>query len=194
MLTHGDLFFGLILFVPILACDSGDMPAPNDQVAMTDIDSTDSVGSNESSLDLTLTNRYGIAMYQYAQVDKNGNYFRRMFMDTSSFFVTANTGEIPDQAIIAMETWFGDNQSTVFYRTKNKGAWLSGSFGSSSPDFSNPRSINSCNNCHRIAESTDFSFTRPLISRAFQENEIQFIECDMGPTGPCDLETYLGGL
>ena len=57
------------------------------------------------SLDLVVTGRYGLPMYFYAQVDKSGDYFRRMFMDTTSFATAATTGEIPNGAIIAMETW-----------------------------------------------------------------------------------------
>ncbi|MGD1891930.1 MAG: cytochrome P460 family protein [Cyclobacteriaceae bacterium] len=181
----------------LTACDDND-----DSVAPTVNPPTDTTVHDSSvldeairldSLDLTMTERYGSPMYFYAQVDKSGDYFRRMFMDTTSFTVAAATGEIPDGAIIAMETWANEsNQSTVFYRAKQDGQWLNGSFSPNRPDFSDAIDINSCRNCHQTASTTDFTFTRPLIQRSVRENTVQFIECDRGPTGPCDLEVYLG--
>ncbi|MCG8390753.1 MAG: cytochrome P460 family protein [Cytophagales bacterium] len=173
----------------IMACtdDNATMPSINDmEEALIDIPGTD-------SLENRLTEKYGVPMYFYAQVNKRGDYFRRMFIDITALQAILTTSEIPGNALIAMETWFGEsNPSTVFFRTKRAGEWLSGSFSPSAPDFGSARSINSCNNCHNTAQATDFTFTQPLIARSIQENAVQFIECDMGPTGPCDLATYLG--
>lgn len=185
------LLTGIFCFTvaAIMACsdDSGAMPGIDDmEDVLTDVPGMD-------SLETRFTEKYGVPMYFYAQINKRGDYFRRMFIDTTALQAILSTSEIPGNALIAMETWFGEsNPSTVFFRTKRTGEWLSGSFGPSTPDFGSARSINSCNNCHNTAQATDFTFTQPLIARSLQENAVQFIECDMGPTGPCDLATYLG--
>ena len=174
----------------IMACSSDDSPLDVEDDLMEDALVDEIVMLD--SMEIELTEKYGVPMYFYAQVNKRGDYFRRMFIDTTSLRTVIATSEIPENALIAMETWFGSGPSTVFFRTKRSGEWLSGSFSPSNPDFSNPVSINSCNNCHNTAQSTDFTFTRPLIARSLEENEVQLIECDRGPTGPCDLAIYLG--
>ncbi|WKN42616.1 cytochrome P460 family protein [Tunicatimonas pelagia] len=206
MIRHTSLF-GLagalyLLSALSMACSEGENnPQPiavlPDSLGVTSPDDTltDAGEGYPDSVALTLTDRYGPPIYFYAQVDKRGDYFRRMFMDTASFRVAATTGQIPDGALIAMETWANESsQSSVFYRTKRGDGWLSGSFSPTRPDFSDAVDINSCRNCHQTAQTTDFTFTRPLMQRAARENQVQFIECDRGPTEPCDLEVYLGNL
>ena len=186
--------FLYIIFSLVMSCGADEVIDPDmNQTSQPDISLEGEAEFDPDSILLNFTSRYGVAMYQYAQVNKRGDYFRRMFIDSSSVATFLQNGEIPEGTTIAMETWFGESsQSSIFFRTKRNDVWLSGSFSPSSPNLGSAISINSCNNCHNIAESRDFTFTRPLIARSFLENEIQFVECDRGPTGPCDLNTYLG--
>jgi hypothetical protein len=126
----------------------------------------------------------------YAQVNKQGNYFRRMFIDTASASQVRQTGIIPTNALFAMETWFGIDQSTVYIRQKGN-EWLSGSFSPNSPTYGLTLQT-SCNNCHSRASSTDLTFTQPLLQKALVRNQVQIIECNESSFNPCDLAVYLG--
>jgi hypothetical protein len=136
-------------------------------------------------------NRYGQNLLFYAQVDKAGNYFRRMFIDSLSAQAVRQTGELPENALLVMETWFGNDQSTVFMRQKRNGQWLSGSFSPASPNFSVAPGA-SCNNCHARASVTDLTFTRPLLQKALQRGQVQVIACNEPSFTPCDLSIYQG--
>jgi hypothetical protein len=134
--------------------------------------------------------KYGRSWYFYAQVNKSGDYFRRIFIDSVSAQTVRNTGETPSNALFAMETWFGNEQSTVFIRQKQTN-WQGGSFSPASPNYALSLQI-SCNNCHSRAASTDQTFTKPLLIKALQRNQLQIIECDMTSFNPCDLSVYQG--
>lgn len=135
--------------------------------------------------------RYGRQWLFYAQVDKAGDYLRRMFIEPAVAAQVGRNGELPDGTLLLMETWFGENQSTVFIRQKRNGQWLSGSFAPDSPAFTVGLQT-SCNNCHQRAESTDLTFTRPLLLRSIQQRAFQRIECDQPSFTPCDLSVYQG--
>jgi hypothetical protein len=90
-----------------------------------------------------------------------------------------------------METWFGPDQSTVYVRRKQNGAWLSGSFSPGSPNFAVAPNA-SCNNCHARAAVTDMTFTRPLLEKALQRQRLQVIACNEPSFTPCDLPVYQG--
>jgi hypothetical protein len=66
--------------------------------------------------DEIFVDKYGKAMVWYAQVDKAGDYFRRMFIDRKSAKVFVEEGTLPESATLVLETWFGLQQSTVFVR------------------------------------------------------------------------------
>lgn len=135
--------------------------------------------------------RYGRQWIFYVQVDKAGDYFRRMFIEPAVATQVGPNGELPEGALLLMETWFGENQSTVFIRQKRNGQWLSGSFAPDAPNFAVTLQ-NSCNNCHRRTEATDLTYTRPLLLRALQRGAFQRIECDQPGFTPCDLAVYQG--
>jgi hypothetical protein len=126
----------------------------------------------------------------YAQVNKQGNYFRRMFIDTASASQVRQTGNIPTNALFAMETWFGNNQSTVYIRQKSN-EWTSGSFSPNNPVYGLTLQT-SCNSCHNRASSTDLTFTKPLLQKALVRNRVQIIECNESSFNPCDLAVYQG--
>ncbi|GAB3641276.1 hypothetical protein [Spirosoma arcticum] len=65
--------------------------------------------------------RYGRQWVFYAQVDKADDYFRRMFIEPAVAAQIGPNGDLPDGALLLMETWFGANQSTVFIRQKRNG-------------------------------------------------------------------------
>lgn len=135
--------------------------------------------------------RYGRQWIFYAQVDKAGDYFRRMFVEPAVAAQVGRNGELPDGALLLMETWFGENQSTVFIRQKRSGQWLSSSFAPDDPNFTVTLQ-NSCNTCHARTSATDFTYTRPLLLRAIQRGAFQRIECDQPSFTPCDLSVYQG--
>ncbi|MEM6319362.1 MAG: hypothetical protein AAF960_16945 [Bacteroidota bacterium] len=133
--------------------------------------------------------KYGRTWLAYAQVDKRGNYFRRMFLEITDSDYLTKDGELPNGALIAMETWFGDDQSTVYLRQLVDGEWLSGSFSPTSPNYSLDVS-RSCDNCHASANSQQATFTRSLIRPAFTEGTVQIVECDESSFTPCELSVY----
>lgn len=136
--------------------------------------------------------KYGRQWIQYAQVNKAGSYFRRMFIDAQSVQSVQAGQPLPDGTLIALETWSDEkHQSTVFLRQKKNGKWLNGSFSPTQPDYSVGRDI-SCTFCHRGARDTDYTFTRPLIEKALRASRPQIIECDKGPLGACAPEVYQG--
>ncbi|MCU0445734.1 MAG: hypothetical protein MUE85_12545 [Microscillaceae bacterium] len=134
--------------------------------------------------------KYGRRWFYYAQVNKSGDYFRRMFIDSVSAQIVKNTGNIPENALFAMETWFGAGQSTVYIRQK-KLQWQSGSFSPNNPDYAVSLNL-SCNNCHNRASVSDQTFTKPLLVKALQRNQVQVIECNQSSFNPCDLSVYQG--
>lgn len=135
--------------------------------------------------------KYGKSIYHYAEVDKAGDYYRRMFIDSSSAIIAKNTGEIPEGAILFLETWFGDSQSTVYIRQKINGEWQSNSFIPSSPDY-NVTITESCNSCHAGASVTDNTYTQPLLLKSLAANSVQKIVCDQPSFTPCSLDIYQG--
>ncbi|MBC8082907.1 MAG: hypothetical protein H7Z21_06805 [Hymenobacter sp.] len=171
-----------VLLLPLVGCGddgqpaAGPAPAPHGQPAPGP---------------LTITNRYGRPLIFYAEVDKQGDYFRRMFTDPASAEAVRRTGELPDNALLVLETWFGPDQSTAFVRQKRGNEFESGSFGPGNPDFSVGLTV-SCNNCHARAAVTDRTFTLPLLRRALQRNEVQTIVCNQPSFTPCDLAVYQG--
>ncbi len=178
MKTRTLLLTSLILmaFVTIWSCSNNEID-PDPEV-------------NAMSRDSLNVSRYSRGWVHYAQVTKNGNYFRRMFIDSGSAAVVSNTAEIPNEALFAMETWFGHEQSTVFIRQRNS-QWQSGSFSPGNPSYS-VATQNSCNSCHSRAASTDFTFTKPLLVKALQKRQVQFVQCNQDSFNPCDLSVYLG--
>lgn len=135
--------------------------------------------------------KYGKSLVFYAEVDKAGDYFRRMFIDSVSANIVLKTGEIPEGAILFLETWFGENQSTVYIRQKVNEVWQSHSFAPTSPDYK-VTPVSSCNSCHSTAAATDAAFTKPLLIKALQRNAVQKIVCNQPSFTPCDLSVYRG--
>lgn len=134
--------------------------------------------------------KYGRTWFYYAQVNKQGDYMRRMFIDSASANAVAQGNPLPDRALIAMETWFGNNQSTVYIREKGS-TWQSGSFNPGSPNYA-VATIASCNQCHNRASRTDLTFTEPLLRKALQRQQPQIIWCNESSFNPCDLSVYQG--
>lgn len=157
-------------------------------MACTQVDAPSPVPSGQAT-ELQVS-KYGRAWVFYAQVNKAGNYFRRMYIDTLSARQLSHTGALPENTLIAMETWFGSAQSTVYIRQKG-GQWLSGSFGPGSPTYQLALQA-SCNGCHSRAAATDFTFTKPLIQKALRQNKVQQITCSEPSFTPCDLAVYQG--
>ncbi|MBP2833757.1 hypothetical protein J8281_16295 [Aquimarina sp. U1-2] len=159
-----------------------------------DEDTYVSASDEENILDeqepLGLVTNYGVPLYPYLKVNKTGDYFRRIFLDSITYVNYESENGLPDGSLIVMETWSNGSQSSVFYRTKVNGEWLNGSFAPSSPDFSAPSEIVSCNSCHMTAENTDYTYTLPRIAMALENGAMEIMECDVPPLTPCDLEAY----
>lgn len=69
--------------------------SPNPIGPIDDSQATDTLG---------YLRKYGRTWIYYAEVDKAGDYFRRMFLDSVSVARLRQTGILPDNALIAMET------------------------------------------------------------------------------------------
>ncbi|MFN8356631.1 MAG: hypothetical protein U0Y10_19410 [Spirosomataceae bacterium] len=150
-----------------------------------------SSSNNSSNDDIRVITKYNRRIIQYAQVDKAGDYFRRMFIDSASAQAFLQTGVVPQSAIFYLETWFGDSQSTVYIRQKNNNEWQSNSFSPSSPNYQ-VAFDQSCAGCHFTARSTESVFTLPLLTKALNRKKVQVIECNQTSFNPCDLKTYKG--
>jgi hypothetical protein len=157
-----------------------------------DYDSSDSSSTkNLGEDDIRVITKYNRKIIQYAQVDKTGDYFRRMFIDSASAQAFLQTGIVPQSAIFYLETWFGNSQSTVYIRQKNNSEWESNSFSPSLPNYQ-VTFDQSCQGCHFTARSTESVFTLPLLTKALNRGKIQVIECNQTSFNPCDLKTYQG--
>ncbi len=148
----------------------------------------DSTGSLDSNIYIS---KYGKGLVYYAEVDKAGNYFRRMFIDSASARIAANTGVLPSEALLVLETWFGSDQSTVYIRQKKENEWHSNSFSPSNPIYQVSLTA-SCNSCHATASVTDDAFTLPLLKKALARGAVQKITCKQPSFTPCDLSVYQG--
>ncbi|MBP2833754.1 hypothetical protein J8281_16280 [Aquimarina sp. U1-2] len=140
-------------------------------------------------------NRYGKQWMFYAQVDKKGDYVRRMFIEISrneKSSLSNNPSELPLGTLILMETWFSKGQSTVYLRKKvGKDQWESGSFSPKLPSFDTSESV-SCNSCHSVAKKTDQTFTLPLLKKYIDQEKLQRIVCNENSFTPCNLNVYQG--
>jgi hypothetical protein len=172
------LIISAVIFSAFVSCRH-DVAAPTTESPM---------GTSSDSLH---QDKYGRKLVFYAEVDKAGDYFRRMLIDSASAAAVASSGSLPANALLYLETWFGANQSTVYIRQKVNGRWLSNSFSPSSPDY-NVVLTNSCNNCHATASVTDDTYTLPLLRKALQRKSVQRIICDQPSFTPCDLQVYQG--
>lgn len=135
--------------------------------------------------------KYGKTWVYYAEVDKAGDYSRRMLLEESAARAMIQNGRLPDGALVAMETWFGRSLGTVYLRQKSEGRVYSGSFSPSTPVFDTRNDI-SCNGCHNRAASTEDFFTLPLLQKALQRNRVQRIVCDQPSFTPCNISVYQG--
>ncbi len=135
--------------------------------------------------------KYGKGLVYYAEVDKAGNYFRRMFIDSASARIVSTTGTLPAEALLVLETWFGNDQSTVYIRQKKENEWHSNSFSPSNPVYQVGLTA-SCNSCHATASVTDDAFTFPLLKKALARGAVQKITCNQASFTPCDLSVYEG--
>ncbi|MEM8909028.1 MAG: hypothetical protein AAGD05_14375 [Bacteroidota bacterium] len=133
--------------------------------------------------------KYGRTWLPYAIVEKSGDYARHMFVEADQVEFIRENGTLPDGTLIAMETWFGESQSTVYIRTLIDNEWQSGQFNANAPNYSvSVRS--SCNACHSNASSRQDNYTRDLIQRAIFEQTTPVVYCDQPSFNPCELSVY----
>jgi|GEM_PF-6995613 hypothetical protein len=174
------LIISVVFVLALIAycCESDSLPVPTEEPIA-------------DTLKIEATVRYGRNLVWYAQVDKAGAYFRRMFVDERTALLVSQTGEIPDSALLVMETWEDStNQSAVYIRSPRSGVWQSNSFSPVAPASWVVSENESCNNCHSIARSTQLTFTKPLLIKALQTGQIQRITCEQPSFTPCDLSVY----
>jgi hypothetical protein len=133
---------------------------------------------------------YGRRLALYGQVDKAGDYFRRMFVDLDTIASWDGTSDLPDGTMLVMEVWHSEgNQSTIYTRELRNATWLSGSFPPTRPDFSTLL-IASCNDCHAAAASRQSTFTSPMLRAWRDTKRLQRVSCEEYGFTPCELDTY----
>ena len=88
--------FMYFIFSSMLSCGADDMVDLNPgQISQTDSLLFDGgVEIDPDSILLNSTSSYGMGTYQYAQVNKRGGYFRRMFIDSASAASVLKSGQI----------------------------------------------------------------------------------------------------
>ncbi len=187
--------FSFFLAASIVFCSCiGAPPLPPNPNNPSGSDSSRGAASTNG---FPVNTRYGRPLVFFAQVDKAGEYFRRMFIDSASFaqmrrHASSRIDSVPIGALLVMETWGSEtSQSTVFIRQKTLRGWENAAFAPSIPNFT-LGTISGCNSCHEAARITDNTFTLPLLRRVASGGAIQRIECNQGPTTPCDLSVYQG--
>lgn len=133
--------------------------------------------------------KYGRRWLMYAQVNKAGDYFRRMFIEVAAAEAMQATGQLPEGTPVIMETWFGERQSTVYLRQKDGDRVLSGSFAPERPRFSASNDF-TCNLCHRRAKDWGHFFTLKMLETALRTQQTVVVRCDEPSFTPCELAVY----
>lgn len=180
-----------VLFLTILSCrqDNTVQTVPPEET--TPPGSGTTILPGIPTISTSPTSLYGKKLVYYAQVNKAGDYFRRMLIDSASAVRVRQTGTLPENALLVLETWFGSQQSTVYGRQKVAGEWHSTSFSPTQPNYMVSLE-SSCNGCHATARQTDAAFTLPLLQKSLARNAVQTIECNQSSFTPCDLSVYQG--
>jgi hypothetical protein len=170
----------VILFLFAATCFGG--------LAFTEVKTTPST-TDFSTMTMSL---YGKRLVYFARVNKGGDYHRRVYIDSASAQLAVQLGKIPANALLVQETWEDGVKTDVFIRVKKKdGQYTSGSFSPGAPDFSTSND-GGCNGCHTAANSTDVTFTAPLLPKALLRKSTQVVKCNAPTFNPCDLTVYKG--
>ena len=135
--------------------------------------------------------KYGKELVPFAMVAKTGDYSRRMFIDATSSRRFAQTGHLPEGAVLVLETWFGRELSTVYVRQRVGDGFRASSFPPTAPNFATTSDA-VCEGCHSRAHATEDTFTLPLLRKALERGAVQAIVCPKPSFTPCDLSVYEG--
>jgi hypothetical protein len=123
----------------------------------------------------------------YARVDRLDGTYRMMLIDNRSLEALGR-GEAADRATILMESFSGDDLTTVFAKTREGSRWLYGSIqpGQTILQF---RPGPSCATCHRVAGAGG-NFTQAMLERFVKTSTLQTTFCSRSGRSPCEPEVY----
>jgi hypothetical protein len=155
---------------------------------------------------------YGRPLALYAQVDKRGSYFRRMYVDVRSLGGWRGRGPLPHGTLIVMEDWDDSTRlAAVHFRRLSVGrvvqddgrrsrveSWGYGGFEPEAPPITRAAwagmrgdSAASCVECHAGApEDRATVFTMDLLRHWRTTGDASVVQCEEPPFSPCGPEVY----
>lgn len=128
----------------------------------------------------------------YGQVDRPDGTHREMLVESAALAALRLGEGFAEGGVILMESHLPTGGiGSIFAKRREGGGWAYGTFrpGETMAAF---RPSGACAGCHRAAEATGGSFTRPMLEAFVATGEVQRRRCERSGRAPCGPEVYGG--